>query len=208
MDGVPGFWQIDTGDEAYVYRDGNFQLWASILYPAPGEIPYFGEVYAVDESTGSAPVVRGFGVLTHPLVFAREDPDQYQTACLTTLRPGVDVELMCAIGLAGEVGEVCEPIKKHRFHGKPLGLPEMRKEIGDVLWYLAVLAKHYGFSLSSIMTENIRKLQKRQQELDALRPSGDTVAGEPYDPRDGIPQPTPDPTTPGDAAHSQDAQDP
>lgn len=117
-----------------------------------------------------------YGKVLRPVVIAEEDPDVYQQAALSTVRPGVDVEMMCAVGLAGETGEVCEPIKKHRFHGKPLDKQHMKKEIGDVLWYATVLAWHYGFKLSEIMRENREKLAERYAALKAARAAEEEAA--------------------------------
>lgn len=47
-------------------------------------------------------------------------------------------------GLVGETGEVAELFKKHLGHGHPLSLPSLRKEIGDVLWYVARVQERYG----------------------------------------------------------------
>lgn len=66
-----------------------------------------------------------------------------------------------AIGLAGEVGEVCEMIKKHLWHGRSLDRDALEKEIGDVLWYLHSLAEGSGISLASAFETNIAKLEKR-----------------------------------------------
>ena len=60
-----------------------------------------------------------------------------------------------ALGLAGESGEVCEKIKKLiRDHGGVI-YPEFKeqitKELGDVLWYVATLAKELDLSLDVLI---------------------------------------------------------
>jgi NTP pyrophosphatase (non-canonical NTP hydrolase) len=69
--------------------------------------------------------------------------------------------LMCALGLAGEAGEVAEAVKKFVFHGKGLRVDDLRKELGDVLWYLSRTAAAAGIALSSVPRENVRKLRER-----------------------------------------------
>lgn len=67
-------------------------------------------------------------------------------------------------GLAGEVGEVCDIVKKvifHRHDTSKLTDSAMRKELGDVCWYLAALCSHLDMDLGDIMAENIEKLKKR-----------------------------------------------
>lgn len=69
-----------------------------------------------------------------------------------------------AIGLAGEVGEVLELIKKDRRKGerrKPIDKDKLEKELGDVLWYLSAIATDYDIDLDDVATTNILKLQKR-----------------------------------------------
>ena len=68
---------------------------------------------------------------------------------------------MCAMGLCGEAGEFIELVKKHLFHGKDLDRDLAAKELGDVLWYLAVAADAIGFSLDKIATWNVAKLVAR-----------------------------------------------
>lgn len=73
-----------------------------------------------------------------------------------------------ALGLAGEVGEVCELIKKQiRDHDSNFDDNEFRskleKELGDVLWYLTRLSDDLGFSLSRIAFVNLEKLRLRKQ---------------------------------------------
>lgn len=69
--------------------------------------------------------------------------------------------LMCALGMCGESGEVADLIKKAVFHEKPLDLDHLRKEIGDVLWYVAEMCSAFGFNLVDVMKCNIEKLSAR-----------------------------------------------
>jgi NTP pyrophosphatase (non-canonical NTP hydrolase) len=66
-----------------------------------------------------------------------------------------------ALGLSEETGEVLGLLKKSGWHGRELDRDALRKELGDVLWYVAALAHGHGFSLSEIATANIEKLRKR-----------------------------------------------
>jgi len=69
-----------------------------------------------------------------------------------------------ALGLAGESGEVTEIIKKHYRHGKELNTEHLREELGDVLWYVTVLAASNGIDLYEVAEANIEKLRKRYPE--------------------------------------------
>lgn len=66
-----------------------------------------------------------------------------------------------AVGLAGEAGEVLELIKKGMFHQQGIDHQKMKKELGDVLWYVAALATDMGLTLEEIMQHNIDKLKAR-----------------------------------------------
>lgn len=78
------------------------------------------------------------------------------------------------LGIAGEAGEVADIVKKVLFHDEPINaLPpqatlmlsprrdDLRKELGDVLWYVAAVASDFGFSLDEIARANIDKLAER-----------------------------------------------
>lgn len=69
----------------------------------------------------------------------------------------------CVFGLTGEAGEISDFYKKLWFHPtSPLTKTDLRKEIGDVLWYLATLNEiEFGDSLLNVAKENIAKLQER-----------------------------------------------
>lgn len=81
-----------------------------------------------------------------------------------------------ALGLGGESGEVLEKIKKmmrnEDFKLNEDKKRELKKEIGDVLWYIASLATELKLDLDDIAVENISKLQSRK-ERSQLHGSGD-----------------------------------
>ena len=70
------------------------------------------------------------------------------------------------LGLAGEVGEVIELIKKDRRQGdrrKKVDTGDLTKELGDVLWYLTRVASEYDIDLQIIADTNIEKLVIRHK---------------------------------------------
>ena len=90
--------------------------------------------------------------------------DDYQVQAARTMPTGratLDNVAMLLLGLAGEVGEIIELGKKALYHGHSVDHAKQRKEIGDVLWYLANYAALCGYSLDDIAAENIAKLQAR-----------------------------------------------
>lgn len=110
---------------------------------------------------------------------ALDDLDAYQRRALeTALFPDIGGErcLYPALGLANEAGEVLGKIKKlYRDRGgevDPEVRDRLRQELGDVLWYVAVLADAFDLRLSEIGGENLSKLADRARR-DALHGSGD-----------------------------------
>ncbi len=81
-----------------------------------------------------------------------------------------------ALGLAGEAGEVAEKVKKiFRDDGgevSPEKKEEIRKELGDVLWYVAQIATEFGLKLDDVAEANLKKLFSRK-ERGVLAGSGD-----------------------------------
>lgn len=75
--------------------------------------------------------------------------------------PAVGQMINAGLGLSGEVGEVNDAVKKYIFHRHPLERNNVIKELGDVCWYLALMADAIGIDLNTIMTENIEKLRRR-----------------------------------------------
>lgn len=66
-----------------------------------------------------------------------------------------------ALGLAGEVGETVEMVKKYLFHARPLDDEKLKKELGDVLWYVAAIARSRGMTLEEVAEGNAVKLEAR-----------------------------------------------
>lgn len=113
-------------------------------------------------------------------------PNDYQDFTRTTaLYPGAtnrtpEAIVYCALGLAGEAGEVSEKLKKLIRAGGGFDalkdiMPyrdELLKEIGDVLWYCARLSDELSFDLESTMRRNMEKLASRK-ERGVIQGSGD-----------------------------------
>jgi NTP pyrophosphatase (non-canonical NTP hydrolase) len=67
-----------------------------------------------------------------------------------------------ALGLAGETGEVIEPIKKELRGDGPLDRGKLTLELGDVLHYLVRIASHYDIDMGDVMRANIEKIEARR----------------------------------------------
>ena len=75
------------------------------------------------------------------------------------------------LGLSSEVGEVADKIKKWIRDGDT-NKEDLAKELGDVLWYVAMIAEDLGYPLSDIALMNLDKLENRKKR-GKLRGSGD-----------------------------------
>lgn len=95
-----------------------------------------------------------------------ENLNNYQElADRTAKHQSLDFDLMhSALGLAGEVGELTDTVKKHLVYGKPLDQENLVEELGDILWFVALACTTLDISLSAIATLNIEKLEKRYPE--------------------------------------------
>ena len=90
-------------------------------------------------------------------------PNEYQKLCMRTaygVRPGDFIE-NGAMGLCGESGEVIDLVKKSMFQGHMLDCDKIAEELGDVLWYAAMLCEGICIDMESVMARNIEKLKKR-----------------------------------------------
>lgn len=107
--------------------------------------------------------------------------DEYQKQALTTAytsdkNKDLMAKTIWAMGVAGEAGEVVEKWKKIVAYKDGVvsdeDLAELGKELGDVVWYIAVMADSLGLSFDDIMEKNLAKLKSRQQR-DTIKGEGD-----------------------------------
>lgn len=89
--------------------------------------------------------------------------NDYQQAAQRTAnaKTSADKLLNACLGLAGEVGEFCDPVKKYFFQGHDLEKEELKKELGDILWYVAEAACAIGCLLDDVARDNLDKLEGR-----------------------------------------------
>lgn len=66
-----------------------------------------------------------------------------------------------AFGLSGEVGEFNDMLKKWVFHEKELDVVHAKKELGDIMWYVAMMCHSFGWELDEILQMNVDKLKAR-----------------------------------------------
>lgn len=94
------------------------------------------------------------------------DLNSYQKEALRTFIPtGRESSWsMAAMGLAGEAGEAVDLLKKHLYHGHNLDQGKLTRELGDILWYVAVLSHLNGIDLADVAAQNVVKLRARYPE--------------------------------------------
>ena len=105
------------------------------------------------------------------------DLDMYQKVAKTTaIYPREQAIIYPTLGLTGEAGEVANKVKKIIRDGSNSKdeklVSEIKSEIGDCLWYIAVLANDFDIKLSDIASTNIEKLALRKQN-NTIHGSGD-----------------------------------
>ncbi len=93
------------------------------------------------------------------------DLDMYQkVAKSTAIYPREQAIIYPSLGLTGEAGEVANKVKKIIRDGTNQNIiQEISNEIGDVLWYVALLADDIGCKLSDIANNNLIKLANRKK---------------------------------------------
>ena len=106
------------------------------------------------------------------------DLDMYQQVAKTTaIYPREQAIIYPTLGLTGEAGEVANKVKKIIRDGSNKNdeklVSEIKAEIGDCLWYIAVLADDFNIKLSDIASTNIEKLANRKKN-NTIHGSGDT----------------------------------
>ncbi len=104
--------------------------------------------------------------------------NEYQTLALRTANPkDKKNELFhLLLGLCGEAGEIAEKSKKivrdHDSDFSKFDTDDLTKELGDVLWHVAVIADYFNIELDTVGATNIKKLASRL-ERGVISGSGD-----------------------------------
>ncbi len=112
--------------------------------------------------------------------------DEYQQQAATTdiLGNGKSKDVLASdpayvakiLGLVGEAGEIAEKYKKIIRDKKGIindqDKEELIKELGDVLWYTALLARYLSVPFEAVARANLDKLASRKNR-NALHGKGD-----------------------------------
>ena len=72
--------------------------------------------------------------------------------------------LTASVGMCAEAGEFTEVVKKIVFQCKPVNeenLFHLKRELGDIMWYVAQACMGLGTSLDEIIEMNVEKLKAR-----------------------------------------------
>lgn len=88
------------------------------------------------------------------------DSNEYAALALRTMSEETTLTV-AVLGLCGESGEVADVLKKALAHGHDLDADKIKKELGDILWYVAACAHFLDTSMDEIMRANVRKLEER-----------------------------------------------
>jgi len=88
----------------------------------------------------------------------------YRLQELNGERPDIHRLLTAAVGLSAESGEFTEIVKKIIFQGKPYSddnVYHMKRELGDICWYLAQACMALDTTFDEIIEMNVDKLKAR-----------------------------------------------
>lgn len=126
------------------------------------------EMLANAYETGFADAASGEDWKKDPAEIRRVTFGRYQVESSRTLpKEGADPahrrhqRMVSLLGLAGEVGETIDMLKKVEGHGHELDRDKLTREIGDILWYCAAICTYYGINFDEAAVCNIEKLRLR-----------------------------------------------
>ena len=105
---------------------------------------------------------------------------EYQELCKLTAKKFETPEkeiLTWGLGIAGEAGDVASCIKKTFAHDNDQRAG-IKENIGDSLWYAAMICNFFNWDMQEILNENLTKLKARYPQgftTDAARRGGNMV---------------------------------
>ena len=102
--------------------------------------------------------------------------NEYQGHAMSTLLETAENSAYMVMGMGGEVGEInsliAKGIRDIETSNEEELLAKLKKELGDVLWFVAGLAHVQGWTLEEVAQLNVSKLKARQAN-GTLQGSGD-----------------------------------
>ena len=104
--------------------------------------------------------------------------NDYQQHALSTANPkDANNEFYhLVLGLVGEAGEIAEKVKKNIRNDNSdmakLDAEDIKLELGDVLWHIAVLADYFDIPMEDVATANVAKLADRKKR-GVIKSTGD-----------------------------------
>ncbi|MBD3362513.1 hypothetical protein GF362_02230 [Candidatus Dojkabacteria bacterium] len=69
-----------------------------------------------------------------------------------------------SIGISTEAGELLDHMKKHIYQDRDLDVVNIKEELGDIMWYMAIILRALNLDFEEILDLNIQKLRKRYGE--------------------------------------------
>ncbi len=141
-------------------------------------LPFLGDAASAGmlERAGFRPVAiaadqyekQGRAIAAQVYELRRAEPpltaNDYQQGAMKFLNPALeraDALVNGVMGLCGESGECIDLVKKHLYQGHELDREALKKELGDVAWYLAETAWAMDMNLEEVLRANLEKLQRR-----------------------------------------------
>jgi NTP pyrophosphatase (non-canonical NTP hydrolase) len=97
---------------------------------------------------------------------ASSDTDAFVYRVQELKGEGCDIQrlMTAAVGVCAEGGEFMEIVKKMAFQGKPYNednVFHMKRELGDIMWYLAQACIALDVSFEQLVEMNVEKLEAR-----------------------------------------------
>ncbi len=65
------------------------------------------------------------------------------------------------MGIVTEAGELMDEVKKAKIYGKKLDKLNLIEELGDLMWYIALILDHLEIDFETVWEKNINKLKVR-----------------------------------------------
>lgn len=92
--------------------------------------------------------------------------NEYQGLAARTINPKLSctkMEMHAVHGMVGEIGEI-HSIYQKEYQGHDVDYDHLKKELGDLMWFIAEYCTSQGWDMSEVAQLNIDKLRARFPE--------------------------------------------